>query len=51
MIDDYELITFIDQDGIALDDNLNEFRNENGAIVIIPMKDRRYFKQIERVLR
>jgi hypothetical protein len=48
MIEDYELINFIDQDGLALDDNLNEFRDENGEIVIIPIKDRRYFKQIER---
>ena len=49
MIDDYELINFIDQNGIALDDNLNEFRNENGSIVVIPEMDRRYFKQVERV--
>ena len=27
LIDDYELINFIDQSGIALDDDLNEFRN------------------------
>ena len=49
LIDDYELINFIDQSGIALDDDLNEFRNEQGSIVIIPENDRRYFKQIERV--
>ena len=49
LIDDYELINFIDQNGIALDDDLNEFRNEQGSIVIIPENDRRYFKQIERV--
>ena len=49
LIDDYELINFIDQSGIALDDDLNEFRNEQGSIVIIPENDWRYFKQIERV--
>ena len=48
LIDDYELINFIDQSGIALDDDLNEFRNEQGSIVIIPENDRRYFKQVER---
>ena len=48
LIDDYELINFIDQNGIALDDDLNEFRNEQGSIVIIPENDRRYFKQVER---
>jgi len=47
MIEDYELITFIDQDGKALDDDLNEFRNENGEIVIIPEMERKYFTQIE----
>ena len=49
LIDDYELINFIDQNGIALDDDLNEFRNEQGSIVIIPENDWRYFKQIERI--
>jgi len=49
LIDDYELINFIDQNGIALDDELNEFRNEHNSIVVIPEMDRRYFKQVERV--
>lgn len=48
MIDDYELITYIDDSGIALDDYGNEFRNEHGEIVIIPLEERRYFKTIER---
>ena len=48
MIDDYELINFIDENGIALDDSLNEFRNENGEIVIIPELERRYFLQVKR---
>ena len=48
MIDDYELITYIDDSGIALDDYGNEFRDENGQIVIIPLEERRYFKTIER---
>jgi hypothetical protein len=48
MIDDYELIKYIDDNGIALDDYGNEFRDENGQIVIIPLNERRYFKTIER---
>ena len=48
MINDYELINFIDENGIALDDSLNEFRNENGEIVIIPELERQYFKQVKR---
>ena len=49
MIDDYELITYIDDNGVALDDYGHEFRDENGQIVIIPLNERRYFKTIERV--
>jgi len=48
MIDDYELITYIDDNGVALDDNGNEFRGENGQIVIIPLNERKYFKTIAR---
>jgi hypothetical protein len=48
MIDDYELITYIDDNGVALDDHGHEFRDENGQIVIIPLNERRYFKTIER---
>ena len=48
MIDDYELINFIDENGIALDDSLNEFRNENGEIVVIPKLERKYFLQVKR---
>ena len=39
----------LDSGFIKLDDDLNEFRNEQGSIVIIPENDWRYFKQIERV--
>ena len=49
MIDDYELITYIDDNGVALDDHGHEFRDENGQLVIIPLNERRYFKTIERV--
>jgi hypothetical protein len=49
MIDDYELITYIDDNGVALDDHGHEFRDENGQIVVIPLNERRYFKTIERV--
>lgn len=47
MIDDYELITYINENGIALDDDGNEFRDESGQIVIIPINERRYFKTFE----
>jgi hypothetical protein len=48
LINDYELINFIDQNGIALDDDLNEFRNEDGLMIIIPENYWKYFKQVER---
>jgi hypothetical protein len=51
MIDDYELIAYIDDNGIALDDYGNEFRDESGQIVIIPLNERRYFKTIERAIK
>ena len=48
LIDDMELINYIDQYGIALDDSLNEFRNENGLMVIIPENYWKYFKKVDR---
>ena len=39
----YEKITFITEKGKALDDDLNEFRNENGECVYIPTEDRVLF--------
>ena len=48
MINYCELITYIDDNGIALDDYGHEFRDEQGQIIIIPLNERRYFKTIER---
>ena len=36
---DYDQFRFITIDGIALDDNLNELRDENGAIFVVPDED------------
>jgi len=40
---DYDQFRFITIDGIALDDNLNELRDENGAIFVVPEEDRDSF--------
>jgi hypothetical protein len=40
---DYDQFTFITIDGIALDDNLNELRDEDGAIFVVPDEDRDQF--------
>ena len=39
----YDQFQFITIDGIALDDNLNELRDEDGAIFIVPVEDRDNF--------
>ena len=35
---------YIDSEGIALDEHGNEFRDENGQIIIVPMEDRQFYK-------
>jgi hypothetical protein len=40
---DYDQFRFITIDGIALDDNFNELRDENGAIFVVPDEDRDQF--------
>jgi hypothetical protein len=40
---DYDQFRFITIDGIALDDNLNELRDEDGAIFVVPDEDRDQF--------
>lgn len=40
---DYDQFSFITIDGIALDDNFNELRDENGAIFVVPEEDRDSF--------
>ena len=39
----YDQFQFITIDGIALDDDLNELRDEDGAIFIVPVEDRDNF--------
>ena len=39
----YDQFQFITIDGIALDDNFNELRDENGAIFVVPEEDRDSF--------
>jgi hypothetical protein len=34
---------YIDRNGIALDDSGNEFRDENGQIVIVPPEERAFY--------
>ena len=40
---DYDQFRFITIDGIALDDNFNELRDEDGAIFVVPDEDRDQF--------
>jgi hypothetical protein len=34
---------YIDRQGIALDDYGHEVRNENGAIIVVPLEDRGFY--------
>ena len=43
----YEQFQYIDEDGRALDDDLNELRDSEGAIFIVPEEDRHFFKQVK----
>lgn len=38
----WEHSNIIDSQGILLDDNYNELRNDDGQIIIVPKKDRKY---------
>jgi len=40
---EYDQFKFISIDGIALDDNLNELRDADGAIFVVPVEDRDLF--------
>jgi hypothetical protein len=42
----YDMFQFIDVSGIALDDNWNELRDEDGAIFVVPEQDRQFFKVV-----
>jgi hypothetical protein len=39
----YDMFKYIDSSGIALDDNLNELRDSEGMVFIVPEQDRDYF--------
>lgn len=41
----YEHFQYIDEQGIALDDSLNEFRDEQGQMVIVPRCNWHMFEQ------
>jgi hypothetical protein len=43
-----ELINYIDEDGIALDDSLNEVRDEDGMPIRVPQEQRKFFKTVNR---
>jgi len=43
----YEQIYFIDENGKALDEDWNEFRDENGECVYIQEEDRGFFTTIK----
>lgn len=42
----YDQIYFIDDNGKALDEDWNEFRDENGECIYIPEEDRVFFTTI-----
>lgn len=44
----YECFEYINQDGVALDEFWNEYRDDEGNIVIVPVEDRHLFKVVER---
>lgn len=44
----YDQFQYIDSQGIALDDDLNELRDADGQIFVVPEKDWGLFKQVAR---
>ena len=40
----YDMFQYITENGIALDDELNELRDCDGAIFVVPENDRHLFK-------
>jgi len=42
----YQQFSYINENGKALDDNLNEFRDENGAAVYVPEENWNLFEII-----
>ena len=42
----YDMFQYITESGIALDDQLNELRDCDGAIFVVPENDRHLFKVV-----
>ena len=43
-----DLVNYIDQNGIALDDDGNEVRDEEGAVILVSESERSNYTVIER---
>lgn len=43
----YECFQYINQDGVALDEFLNEYRDDEGNIVVVPLEHRHLFKEVQ----
>lgn len=43
----YEKFQFIDENGKALDDDQNEYRDENGCCVYVCEEDRHHFQVVK----
>jgi hypothetical protein len=48
-LDDYWYISIIDENGKAYDDDLNEYRDENGECLYIPKKYWKHFEKLENI--
>ena len=47
-MDILDLVNYIDEYGIALDDEGNEVRDEDGAIILVPEECRKFYKVLKR---
>ena len=43
-----ELVSYIDEFGVALDDYGNEVRQEDGSIIVVPQANRKFFTVLNR---
>lgn len=49
ILSDYWHISIIDKNGKAFDDDLNEYRTENGECLYIPKKYWKHFAKVEEI--
>lgn len=42
----YDHFSYINESGMALDDDFNEFRDENGEVVYVPKEHWKLFEQV-----